>query len=347
MLLGQRLRDAFHSQAESCAVLGSPFTAKLMLLLSEHLPAAPHLYDRLSHWPGDVGSRGASLPLRVAGGLHFLVRAGMAPELARAYPPNGTAHLARALRGALAQNDVWLRNWVELPPQTNEVGRSAVLIAAAQWVGQKIGHPLQLSELGASAGLNLNFDRYVLAPNGLPSVSATDVLLRTRWEGDLPKSSPIEVVARRGVDLSPMDPVADRERLISYIWPDQFERLQRVSKAVQVAAESPVAVDKGDAAAWLSKRLKQPRVGTCHFVFHTIAFQYFPAKTKEKIEAAMQAAGAAATKEAPLAWFGMEADTDPNGAALTLRFWPGDQRYSLGRAGFHGQWVSWKVQSLA
>ncbi len=53
-------------------------------------------------------------------------------------------------------------SWLDSPPQTNEVARSAALIGAARFLSALSPLPLRLLELGASAGLNLNFDRYHL-----------------------------------------------------------------------------------------------------------------------------------------------------------------------------------------
>ncbi|MGL4279769.1 MAG: DUF2332 family protein, partial [Albidovulum sp.] len=80
-------QDAFLDQAQSCASLGSPFTARLLTLLAERGLPAGSVLDRIEGWPGDITSRGASLPLRVAGALHGLVLEGLAPRLAAAYPP--------------------------------------------------------------------------------------------------------------------------------------------------------------------------------------------------------------------------------------------------------------------
>ena len=83
--------------------------------------------------------------------------------------------------------------------------------------------------------------------------------------------------------------------------------------------------------------------GQIHLIYHTIAWQYFPAETQATARAAIEAAGARATPDAPLAWFAMEADTESPGAALTLRLWPGDCTFQLGRVDFHGRWVDWRA----
>jgi hypothetical protein len=78
-------------------------------------------------------------------------------------------------------------------------------------------------------------------------------------------------------------------------------------------------------------------------IYTTIAWQYFPAAKQAEGLAMIEAAGATATMDAPLAFVQMENDGGEKGAALTLRLWPGDQRLSLGRVDFHGRWVDWQL----
>jgi hypothetical protein len=52
--------------------------------------------------------------------------------------------------------------WTQAPPQNNEVRRSAALIAGAQVALEHFQRPIVLSELGASAGLNLMWKHYAL-----------------------------------------------------------------------------------------------------------------------------------------------------------------------------------------
>lgn len=92
---------ACESQARYCERLGSPFTARVCRLLAlEVLPATP-LGRELLLWPGDPSPEADNLPLRLAGALHFLARAGRA-GLIEHYPPveANERHLGMALRSA-------------------------------------------------------------------------------------------------------------------------------------------------------------------------------------------------------------------------------------------------------
>lgn len=336
------MKKAFTEQEAACAGLGSPFTAGLMRALPGALARVPLLLDRLAAIPGDPGPRGASIPLRLAGGVHYLHLAGLEPALAAVWPPSEEGVADALLAHVLAAHEAWFCDWVSHAPQTNEVGRSAVLIAGAAAVAARTGLPLHVSELGASAGLNLNFARYRLEAAGVVAGQAGSALvLRPDWTGAAPRPGPVAVTGVRGVDLNPLSPRDDALRLLAYVWADQDARLARMRAALAIAADHPPQVDRGDAADWLEARLAAPWDGACHLVCHTIAHQYFPPATQARIVHAMNRAGQAATAGAPLAWLGMEADATSGSAGVTLRLWPGDQWVTLGRAGFHGQSVDW------
>lgn len=336
------LRAALRDQAGHCTALGSPYTAEILTVVADNLRPGGAVADRLLGWPGDVSGRGASVPLRLAGALHSLVLTGADPALARAYAGKVTgAALWAAVDAALRDHEDHIMRWLDHAPQTNEVRRSAVLIAVGQRLAHRFGLPMVLSELGASAGLNLWWDRYALDLPGARFGPPDPVLTLTPdWRGPLPPPAAPVVAARAGVDLHPLDPVADRLRLMSYIWADQPDRMTRTEAALRAAPASHVV--QADAATWLETRLAQPFAGHLHLIFHTIAWQYFPPATQARAGALIEAAGARATADGPLAWFGMEADASTPGAALTLRLWPGKVSLVLGRADFHGRWVDWQ-----
>ena len=147
--LGACMRASFAKQIVWCSSLGSPFTAEPLTLLDEDGAADGVTARLLAGGPGD--------PLRLAGALHALVLGGAAPKLAAYYPPNGVRdpdRWRRAMLDALATHDVEAPRFLAFSPQTNEVGRSAVLVGGFHHVARRGGLPLRLLEIGASAGLN-------------------------------------------------------------------------------------------------------------------------------------------------------------------------------------------------
>ncbi len=301
--------------------------------------------DRVLGWPGDPSSVADALAIRLAGGLHALVLSGQDAALAEIYADPAAvddARLGDAVESALFGHAGSLLDWLKSPPQTNEVRRSVGLIAAGHWLTAHYRLPLRLSELGASAGLNLLWDHYALDAGGQIYGPADAVLtLKPDWQGDPPPRANPVIAARAGVDLNPLDPVRDRLRSLAYIWADQKDRLQRAEIALLLAAKLRPQIARADAIDWLEVQLAVPSPGVLHLVYHTIAWQYFPNGHQARGEAALQAAGARATEAAPLAHLAMEADDTSGSAALTLRIWPEGRLIQLGRVDFHGRWIRW------
>ncbi|TCR60530.1 DUF2332 family protein [Bosea sp. BK604] len=340
----ERIHAHFMGQAVGCRQLGSPFTALFCELMAERLDRSSAFDRRIFDWPGDP--RADALSLRAAGACNALARSGRDPALRAAYPPNETQAepLWQAVQAAIAGHDAFLTAYLDSAPQTNEVRRCAVLLGGALTIARECGLPLDLLEIGSSAGLNLGFERqrYELGSAEWGG-GAAPVTIRSQWRGALPPlDAPLSVAARRACDLNPLDPSRseDRERVLSYIWPDQAERLRTAEAAFDAAAAAPWRVERADAAAWVEARLvEEGPAGRARVLMHTIMWQYLPEATKQRITAAMRQAGAAATADRPLYWLRMEADGDS--AAVTLGQWPGGAERELGRADYHARWVEW------
>jgi hypothetical protein len=337
------VRAAFARQAHWAEKLGSPFMVQLCALLGERLDRDTAVGRRVLDWPGSADSFADALPLRLTGGLHALVRRGDMPGLAACYPPNRVPDsdaFWAALRPVLAEPD--LLPWLDSAPQTNEVGRSAVLMSGLLALAHRFPKPVELLELGASAGLNLVLDRYGYDLGGIRAGDPVSPLrLKPEWKGPPPPEARVEVATRRGVDLNPLDPRRDGDRLLAYVWPDQSRRLAQLEAALAIAAEDPPEVEPGDAAGWIEATLVQAQAaGTARVVLHSVAFQYFPDAAKARIAAAIEEAGAAATETAPLAWLRYEHDPGDERITLRLRTWPGEERL-LAHCHPHGSSIRW------
>ncbi len=347
------IRTVFAQQARACEGLGSPFMGRLCRLFADRLSPGARVADRLLGWEGDLSPAGQSVPLRMAGALHALVLEGADDALVSAYPPGESGSddvLWAAVERALERHEVRLMRWLDSPPQTNEVRRAAAMMISAVMLRRRFDLPLVVSDLGASAGLNLAFDRFCLRANGRSYGDATsDVVLAPAWSGPMPVSLPIEIVDRAGVDLRPMDPKTPDGtlRLLAYLWPDQADRIARTRAAIALCDAVP---ETGDAAEWLARRLDVRRPGAVHMVYHTIAWQYFPPDRQTLAAAALAEAGARATSDAPLARMSMEADGVPGSAALTLQVWDGTAQSGhvteIGRIDYHGRFMDISTVSL-
>jgi hypothetical protein len=355
---GVNARQAFRDQAGYCEKLGSPFTALLCRVLADGLDCSRDTERYILEWPGDAGAFADSVPLRVAGALHYLVRAGRVPELAELYPPKSTADPAALLASACAvlQNQgSFVREFLQSPPQTNEVGRSAALIAGCLDIAARTQRPLSLFELGSSAGLNLIADRYSYqfgalrwtprSAAGVAREQSPGLALTCAWEGpEPPIRAPLDIRSRRGCDRHPLntaDP-AQRARLLAYVWPDQPERIERLSGAIRTMLSAPVVVEAADAVEWIQAALPtNGEPGITRVVFHSIFWSYLDRISQDRIATHLARIGGAASADAPLAWLRFELAGQGEPVALRLTLWPGGQDELLARAHPHGAWVHW------
>jgi hypothetical protein len=344
MMMNDQVRAYFEHAAKTCGEMGSPFTERLLRIAVNMLSRETQTGRRVLDWPGDPHPD--ALALRLAGGLHALALSGVDRDLAAAYPPNGGGNLESVLGAAVSRHDAWLSAWLDHPPQTNETGRSAVLLPGFLAIARETGLPLALAEIGSSAGLNLFVDRfryrYGDAEWGDPNYPA---ILNPQMRGAVPDlTGELKIASRAGSDIAPLnlELEGDRLRLRAYIWADQSERLARLDAAIHVARQGAVTLEKADAADFVTRQLASRRAGECLVLFHSVVWQYLPEHTRRAVEIAMQLAGDVATPGAPLAWLHMETlkNTDPH-PVLQLTLWPGGETRILALADFHGRWMEW------
>lgn len=328
--------DAFAKQVAWCERLGSPFTARVLRAVAGDPPAS------VRDWAGDPVAD--ALPLRVAGALHALVLSGHDRGLAARYPPHAPDGIEAEARRALTAHADVLAAFLADSPQTNEVGRCGALTPGFLAIAARTGKPLSLLEIGASAGLNLRWDRYRYRfGDATWGATGSPVRLAPEWSGSLPPlDASIEIVARAGCDLAPID-VSDRVarlRLRAYVWADQTERRARLDAAIGLALLDPVPIQQSDAAAWLHEALPAA-LGPDHVtvVYHSVVWHYLPAAQQSFV---IRTIAAAAATGHPLAWLRYEPATPGEPMHLTLRLWPGSGWQDLAEVHPHGASVAWR-----
>ncbi len=241
---------------------------------------------------------------------------------------------------ALEAHREFLAKWTaEQDVQTNEVQRAWALLPAFLSVAD--GRPLELLELGPSAGLNLLWDRYAYryATGGWGTGS-----LELTGNDRLPPPAEllqrrVEVVRRRGIDLNPLDVATEHGSLVlqAFVWADQVDRLERLRRAIEVARHDPPQLMQGDYVEALPSLLRNRREGAQLIVFQTASTMYLERRSAERLRSALHEAG----REEPLVYLTTGRAPDDDGFALELERYPDGRTERLAVFDFHGAWLDW------
>ncbi|MDF8332787.1 DUF2332 domain-containing protein [Novosphingobium cyanobacteriorum] len=318
-------------EAAKARRFGKFFVAALLESVARVLPQAPSLARAVETWPGDLAKAGVIF--RLNAGLHAMARSGRHPGLAAIYRDARTGWVPEpllldiTLSLALHDGEADLLTWMAGPTQTNEVARVAGLAAVLMELDARAQMRTCLLELGSSAGLNLNLERYNIRLGAQRAGdSASEVCIAPSWAGRLPLGGRPHITSAIGVDLNPLDVRndADSERLHAYIWPGEIERTERLRAAIALARVHSPSVEKGRAGEWLVRQLALPQSpGERRVVFHSMVMQYLPEAEHMMIDRALAEAGRSASVAAPLVRVGLEWNADRTAVELTVSQWNG------------------------
>src|SRR3569833_2336425 len=341
------LDEALDWQAQHAALGLAPCTARVIEALKAVARTDTEVARRMNHWPG-LKLQDA-MPLRITGGLHHLFLTGDAPELGPVYSGELTdqGRIDAIVVGLVERFDARLASWFDGPPQTNEAGRSASLMAGLLWLSQVLGPRFEVNEIGASAGVNTMMERYFYDLGGTRvGPSNSPMRIAPEWKGDPPPAGEVEIMSIRGSDIAPVD-LSDPEqalRLKAYVWAEVTERIARIDAAIALAARQAPDIVEQDAADFVRDMLARPQqAGVTRVLDHSIMWQYLPEATQRAITEAMEVAGAKATPERPLAWISLETNRKTFAHELHVKYWPGGGAdwTVLAQAHPHGLWVEW------
>lgn len=348
----EEFQTALDWQASHAEQNGAPCTARVIRALANVREGQTATGRRIANWRGLTLKD--AMPLRIAGGLHYLLLSGRDDRLARVYSGQITdqGQIDAIICDLVETFDTVLLPWLDGPPQTNEAGRSASIMAGLLWLAQRSAPRFELFEMGASAGVNTMLERYFFRLGETEvGPQTTPMRIVPEWRGKgSPPAAPddFEIVGVRGCDISPID-LTDSEsalRLKSYVWPDAPARMARIDAAIALASANPPDLVKQDAGAFVADLLARPQAkGTTRALFHSIMWQYLPSEIQDSITQAMELAGAAATPNRALAWISLETDPQTFRHELHVRRWNGSsddgKPVVLAHAHPHGAWVEW------
>jgi len=300
-------------------------------------------------------------PPALLAAVHYLLLGGLDHPLGAVYGGESDADPAPLFRDlCLSHRDELVELLAFRRVQTNEVGRSSLIGPGLLWAAGRYGAPLQLVDVGCSAGLNLLCDEYLLdyGPYGRTGSTEAEVRIECEVVGGPPPVAPRlpDVAGRTGIDRNPPD-LADPDDarwLLACVWPDTG-RLERSATAIRRAAGRQPAIHAGDAVALLPGVLAGLGPGLV-VVVTTWAYAYLLPEQRPAFVDALRATG----RHRPVVWVaaegrgvveamdasGMPGPPDaPECDVLSAWSFDGgtEEIVALALVHSHGQWLDWRA----
>ena len=334
--MNKKITTAFEAQRQACEMLGSPLTRDVVGFCANDFAANGVIAELVRGWQGDPLND--NVPLRLAGFAHYATLQGDA-DLACFYESCGGIYaesdhgaLSDALAAMFRRQEKAARQFLRSAPQTNETGRAAMLLLGFSEITKRTRLPLRLREMGASAGLNLFFDKFhyrLATDKGDETWGPTDspLSLAAQWRGRAPTLvDEMTVASRQGCDLFPVNISDDdaRLKLQSWVWGDMPDRRARLLAALAIADKAPPQIDRADAAGWVAAQIMQRPSGQATVLYHSIVWPYLTVSQRFAIESAFAQAAEDVRPDAPLVWLKMDGRELGTIAQLSYRLWTGD-----------------------
>ncbi len=268
-------------------------------------PASSPLYEQLAtRIAGDReilslashSLKGELVPNLFFAAVHFLLLQGTPHSLSSFFPSVSQSSRSDGdpypyFRSFCLENKDGIRHLISTRRvQTNEVQRCACLLPAFGLASRESERPLSVVDIGASAGLNLLWDRYGYDygrggkygdANSPVQISCT---LRGQLKPPIPEVFP-RVESRVGIDLNPMD-VSDPEEMLwlrSLVWPEHTRRAELLKQAIALARQNPPRIVGGDVIDVLPDMLAELPEDSTSCLFHSHTAYQFPQELRNRL----------------------------------------------------------------
>jgi hypothetical protein len=288
--------------------------------------------------------------------VHYLLLEGAQSELRRSYPSLGgtspfAADVFRHFRTFCLAHGDSIRNLVATRRvQTNEVRRCAALVPGFSSAADALdADRAAFVEIGASAGLNLQWDHYrcVYDRDLAWGDHDADLVFSSELRGHgrpgvarLPK-----IVQRYGIDIAPID-VRNPDDLLwlkALTWPEHADRRDLLERAADIARRDPPKLIAGDAADIFPSVADGIAPDVPVIVYHSFTMNQLDTRQRELLEDGFCRIGA----RRPLARVGFEWPAGADFPSLSLTNYSAVQiqRWMLAECEPHCAWIRWAVDA--
>ena len=232
--------------------------------------------------------------------------------------------------------------------QTNALNRCAYImpILSNLFDGKKIN----IINIGTSAGLTLNFDKYEYHYNGKYSFGKSPVKIRSEIiEGVIPSFKQNVIINNKiGIDQNPLDlrNLDNANWLKALIWADLTERIEKIEQAISVAKKENIQFEKTNSLQDFEDIIRRQNSEVPLVIYHTHVLYQFTQDEREKFWNLIDKIG----KERDLTYLAAEGskvfknDFGINGILVQLTEYQKGSKISriIAETNGHANWIKWK-----
>jgi hypothetical protein len=257
----------------------------------------PEIIELASH-----GMAGAP-PVHLFTSVHFMLLGGVADPLAQYFPtlaenPEPPEQAWPHFRRFCMEHYDALKQLLQTRSvQMTYPDRCRNLVSPLSMVADLAGEPLNLIEIGCSAGVLLVFDRYAYELRGDGErIGPADApfVLKGLVEGG-PELRIPRIGHRTGIDLNVIDARAEEDRrwMLATCFPELLDQQARLARAMDIVAETEIRWMEGDALIHVPQALADTPDPVC--VYHSACLMYWPPDAKAALDAQLREASRSRT----------------------------------------------------
>ena len=276
----QKLRERFERFAENECKEISPLYYNLSKKISE---------DNELLYIASFCKQRQPIPNLFLASVHYLLRNNPSEPLAGYYPS-----ITKAFNSNLsfdAFKEFCIRNKKHIIAleqtkivQTNALNRCAYLMPILSSLFDS--KAVNLIDIGTSAGLTLNMDKYEYHYNNSHFIGESPVKIRSEIKGgELPKfENIVQIKNKIGIDQNPIDLKVNENAnwLKALVWADNTERLEKVEQAIQIAQQEHIQFKKAKTILEFEEIIQNQEKNTPLVIYHThVLYQFTVEERKE------------------------------------------------------------------
>lgn len=170
--------------------------------------------------------------------------------------------------------------------QTNVISRCSYLMPILSRIIAGEGKPTTIIDIGTSAGLTLNFDKYQYWYNDQKVFGESKVLVKSRiLDSAIPEIYPItQPIQKVGIDQNPIDPNDQSEILWlkALVWTDQLDRFMAMDEALKLVDPKAIRFVRADSVADFELEIERVDPSRTLIIYAThVLYQFTQAQKDE------------------------------------------------------------------